>query len=264
MTVDEYIEKLKARPRGRETTPETFALVEEALEAHPNSAKLWCFRGALIQLGPGPEKSGYKREDALASYRKAIEVEPDCHEGWEQLGYYYDAFLCDQRSAKEFWAKAEKLRIANDDTLRSKLDRFNSRLAFANANGPVYEGEEADINRIVFLDPPNGNIVGHLLSMRKRFANFLASPNGEVRYEAEDGRTIYVNRGITEFQAAARIFNAFNWSSYDPDDCECEYFQELTTRFAAAIQQIEPLGDPNESLWSATVQNTEWGLWTLF
>ena len=102
--------------------------------------------------------------------------------------------------------------------------------------------------------------------MGERMGDFLVFPNGEVRfrYQTGDTPTVYVNRGIAEFQAAARIFNAFNWGSYDPDDYECEYFQELTTRFAAAIEPIELLGDPDASLWSATVHNTEWGLWTLF
>jgi cytochrome c-type biogenesis protein CcmH/NrfG len=113
MTVEEYIAKLKARPKDRETTAESFALVEEALKAHPDSARLWCFRGALIQLGPVPEESGYKLEDALASYRKAVELEPDCPKGWEELGHYHDVHLDDERSAREFWAKAEKLRKAN-------------------------------------------------------------------------------------------------------------------------------------------------------
>ena len=113
MTVDEYIAKLRARPRDREPNAQAFDLVEEALKVYPNSARLWCFRGALIQLGPAPEKSGYKLEDALASYRKAIEVEPDCPEGWEELGHYYDVHLNDGRSAREFWSKAEKLRKPN-------------------------------------------------------------------------------------------------------------------------------------------------------
>ena len=90
---------MKARPKGCETTPEAFALVEEAVKAHPGSARLWCFRGALTQLGPAPEKSGYNLEDALASYRKAIEVESNCPEGWEELGHYYDVILSDEKSA---------------------------------------------------------------------------------------------------------------------------------------------------------------------
>ncbi len=113
MSVDEYITKLEARPKDCETTPEAFALIEEALKAHPDSAKLWCFRGALIQLGPSPEVSGYRLEDALSSYLKATEVEPDCPDGWEELGHYYDVHLDDEDSAKQFWDKAAELRATN-------------------------------------------------------------------------------------------------------------------------------------------------------
>jgi hypothetical protein len=113
MTVDKHITKLKALPRSFETTPEAYALVEEALKAHPHSARLWCLRGTLIQLGPGPEKSGYTLEDAFASYKKAIEVEPDCPEGWEELGHYHDVHLDDEHTARQFWDKAEKLRERN-------------------------------------------------------------------------------------------------------------------------------------------------------
>jgi hypothetical protein len=109
MTVEEYIEKLKRRRKDIDTTPEMYALIEEAVRTHPHSAKLWCFRGALIQLGPGAE-DGYSLEDALQSYRKAIEVEPECPEGWEELGHYYDVILSDEIKAKEFWEKAAELR----------------------------------------------------------------------------------------------------------------------------------------------------------
>jgi hypothetical protein len=96
MSVDDYIAKLKAQPKDWETTPEAFALVEEALKAYPGSARLWCFRGAFIQLGPAPEISGCTLQDALNSYRKAVEVEPDCPEGWVELGHYYDVILSDE------------------------------------------------------------------------------------------------------------------------------------------------------------------------
>jgi hypothetical protein len=74
---------------------------------------------------------------------------------------------------------------------------------------------------------------------------------------------LYVNRGLSEFHTAARLFNAFTWSAYDPDDPECSYFEELISRFRAELEKIEPLGDPAMSLWSATIHNTEAGLWTL-
>ena len=92
-------------------TPEAFALIDEALRAYPRSAKLWCFRGALIQLGPAD--SGYTLDDALKSYEKATEVEPECPDGWEELGHYHDVHLDDEVAAKRFWHKAEILKNKN-------------------------------------------------------------------------------------------------------------------------------------------------------
>lgn len=108
MTVDEYIQKLRALPQEFETTPERYDLIEKALQAHPHSATLWCMRGALIQLGP--DDSRYALEDALKSYRRAIEVEPDCAEGWEELGHYYDVHLSDEAEARRLWDIAEGLK----------------------------------------------------------------------------------------------------------------------------------------------------------
>ena len=111
MTVDDYIQKLRSLPKKFETTPERFALIEEALRVYPRSAKLWCFRGALIQLGPA--NCPYELKDALASYRRAIEVEPDCSEGWRELGHYYDVHLDDEVEARRLWAIADKLEQKN-------------------------------------------------------------------------------------------------------------------------------------------------------
>ena len=53
MKESEYIEKLFALwPTEGETSDEALALADEAVRAHPASAKLWCMRGDLIQLGP--------------------------------------------------------------------------------------------------------------------------------------------------------------------------------------------------------------------
>ena len=94
---------------------------------------------------------------------------------------------------------------------------------------------------------------------------FCLCHSGEIRFRfARDERWFYVNRGLAEFQAAARIFNAFSWSAYDFDDPECDYFDEMASRFSAAQEKIEPLGDQATSLWSATVHDTEAGLWTLY
>jgi tetratricopeptide (TPR) repeat protein len=108
MTVEDYIQKLQAIPQEFETPPERYDLIEEAIRAHPRSATLWCLRGAFIQLGP--DDGRYVLEDALESYRKAIEVEPECAEGWEELGHYYDVHLDDGTEARRLWDIAEGLR----------------------------------------------------------------------------------------------------------------------------------------------------------
>ncbi|CAM3183258.1 hypothetical protein [Rariglobus hedericola] len=108
MTLDDYIVKLRARDKEIETTPAMFALAEEAIRCYPLSAKLWCIKGAMIQLGP--VDSGYELEDALGTYRQAITVEPDCPDGWEELGHYYDVHLNDEKQAEIFWKKAEALK----------------------------------------------------------------------------------------------------------------------------------------------------------
>ena len=146
----------------------------------------------------------------------------------------------------------------------SRLDRFLSRLATASTTGPAYEGEEADLQRIVFLAPPIGNVVGRLVAMGKEGGRFFLA-GGEVRfrYTRQTGPGFYVNRGVAEFQAAASLFNAFTWSMYDPEDDECECFEEVAKRLQAALEKIEPLGDPAASLWAATIHDAEGGLWTL-
>jgi len=151
-------------------------------------------------------------------------------------------------------------------TSNPRLDRFISRLALASAKGPVYEGDEAGIKRIVVLDPPVSNVVGRLQALGSDCGEFCVSQGGVVRFRhaRQDSPWFYVNRGVSEFQAAAHLFNAFSWSAYDPDDPECEYFEDLASRFRAALEKIEPLGDPAASLWSATVHNTEMGLWALY
>ena len=146
------------------------------------------------------------------------------------------------------------------------LDRFISRLALVSADAPVYAGEEADVRRIVLLEPPDGNVVGRLQELGRDSGEFCVFPGGEVRfrYAGRDEPWLYVNRGLPEFWAAAHLFNAFCWSAHDPDDPECDYFEELVSRFGAELEKIEPLGEPTTALWSATVHNTEAGLWTLY
>jgi tetratricopeptide (TPR) repeat protein len=111
MTEAEYISEFKRRwPRDEETTLETLALADEAVRAFPTSARLWVVRGNLIQLGS--ESSPHSLEDALASYQRAIEVAPEFAEAWEEVGYYYDAVLDDEATARKYFQEAARLRQA--------------------------------------------------------------------------------------------------------------------------------------------------------
>ena len=67
-----YIERLKSLypAEGEETSNQALAVADEAVRAFPESPKLWCMRGDLIQLGA--EDIPHELADALASYERAI------------------------------------------------------------------------------------------------------------------------------------------------------------------------------------------------
>ncbi len=105
-----YIEKLKASypTEGEETSNQALALADEAVRAFPKSAKLWCIRGVLIQLGAG--EPTYEVADALASYEQAIVVDPKFVEAYEEVGHFYDLVMNDEERAKPFFRQAALLK----------------------------------------------------------------------------------------------------------------------------------------------------------
>jgi tetratricopeptide (TPR) repeat protein len=109
MTEDGYIAELKSRwPQKSNATLETIALADEATRAFPQSPRLWCMRGNLIELGP--ENCPHSLDDALASYQRAVEIDPQFTEAWEEIGYFYHNVLNDEVSAKPYFRQAEKLK----------------------------------------------------------------------------------------------------------------------------------------------------------
>jgi Flp pilus assembly protein TadD len=76
---------------------EDLGLIEAALTKYPNSAELWILRGDLIQLSD--HDGVYSLKDAEASYLKAIDLEPANPEGFQSLGFFYDAVLDDPKRA---------------------------------------------------------------------------------------------------------------------------------------------------------------------
>ena len=107
-----YIEKLKSLypAEGEETSNQALALAEEAVRAFPESPKLWCMRGDLIQLSA--EGIPYELGDALASYKRAIAINPKCVEAYEEIGHFYEAIMGDAESAKPFFHQAAVLKMS--------------------------------------------------------------------------------------------------------------------------------------------------------
>ena len=86
--------------------------VEIALQEHPHSVQLWCLRGTLIQLDNGGDNV-YQLDDALASYRKAIELDPGCAQAYEEIGHFHDAILDEPEQAQAYFQKSHELQSKN-------------------------------------------------------------------------------------------------------------------------------------------------------
>jgi tetratricopeptide (TPR) repeat protein len=109
MTEDDYILRLKTLwPRESDASPEAISCADEAVNSFPSSARLWNIRGCIIQLGS--ENCPHTLEEALRSLRRAVELDPQFADAWEDIGHYYDLVLDDEEAAHEFLDKAQKLR----------------------------------------------------------------------------------------------------------------------------------------------------------
>jgi tetratricopeptide (TPR) repeat protein len=110
MDETEYIDKLKslAPAEGEEASSQVIGLADEAVRAWPDSSKLWCMRGSLIQLGA--EDNPYELGEALVSYERAIAADPKCVEAYEEIGHFYDAVMDDVERAKPFFHQAAMLK----------------------------------------------------------------------------------------------------------------------------------------------------------
>jgi hypothetical protein len=109
MNEEDYFQRIRgAWPKEGEASLSLIALADEATARFPSSARLWCLRGNLIELGP--EETPHELSDALASYQCASEIDPMFAEAWEEIGHYYDAVLDDEAGAQQYFQRAETLR----------------------------------------------------------------------------------------------------------------------------------------------------------
>jgi tetratricopeptide (TPR) repeat protein len=109
MTEEEYMAELREKTTANDgASLEVIALADRAVEAFPRSSRLWCLRGDFIQLGP--ENCPQSLDDALNSFRRAIEIDPGFAEAWEEIGHFCYAVLDDEAGAEPCFREAARLR----------------------------------------------------------------------------------------------------------------------------------------------------------
>ena len=107
MTESEYIDSIRSEVRHNyPLTSEVVKRVDEALEKFPSSPALWCLRGDVIQLS---DDIDYVLEAALNSYKKAIELDPNNAETYEEIGHFYNAVNDAPATAESYFRKAVAL-----------------------------------------------------------------------------------------------------------------------------------------------------------
>ena len=105
MTEQDYVNELSRRFRDSdEATADIMRLADEAVAALPHSARLWCMRGDLIQVGT--EEVRHTLDDARASYERALVLEPDNAEALECMGHFFDAIVPDSSKAEWYFLRS--------------------------------------------------------------------------------------------------------------------------------------------------------------
>jgi hypothetical protein len=108
--------------------------------------------------------------------------------------------------------------------------------------------------------------VARYTELGKPLGEFYQISNGEIRFSYFEGesRRCYVNKSLTAFRDAANVFNRFCALHADDEDTDNEItWSLLAAQLRRELEAIEPLGDPETSLWSTTIHDTEWGLLSL-
>jgi hypothetical protein len=119
---------------------------------------------------------------------------------------------------------------------------------------------------IRILPEPDGDVVAHYPQLGTVVGEFFRVPSGEVyfRYRGEN-RRFYANRNLKAFTEAAAVFNRCCEVHADDEDTDDDVAWSLVAaQLKREFESIEPLGDPATSLWSATIQDTQGGLLSLY
>ncbi|MGV3663270.1 MAG: SUKH-4 family immunity protein [Prosthecobacter sp.] len=120
------------------------------------------------------------------------------------------------------------------------------------------------VERITFLPQAEGAVVARLNYPEGEFSQ-TASGEIHLTYRHGEKRHWYVNRSLAAFREAAAVFDRFCEEHADDEDTDDDaVWAVLSAQLRRALEEIEPLGDPETSLWSTTVHDTEWGLLSLY
>jgi tetratricopeptide (TPR) repeat protein len=113
MNESDYIAELSSLwPTESETSKEALALADSSVRMFPSSAKLWCMRGDLIQLGPADIP--YELDEALTCYERAVSIDPQFAEGYEEIGHFFDAVMPNPKRARRAFRQAASIRAAQN------------------------------------------------------------------------------------------------------------------------------------------------------
>jgi len=122
MSDEDTVEKLRVDLRGGLAADDALRRAELLLHDYPDRPELWCLTGDLIQLSQSGE---YDLQRAEQSYQRALQIDPDCGEAHEGLGYLYDKVYDDPQKARPYFEKAISLgRQASREGLRDVLHQL--------------------------------------------------------------------------------------------------------------------------------------------
>ena len=110
MTEGEHIDTIfNSLPESGLTSSRHVDAIEDALKQYPNSTRLWCLRGDLIQLNDDVDEERGLVE-ARRSYERALEIDPDCQEAHEELGRFFEVVEGAAERARRHLRRAAELR----------------------------------------------------------------------------------------------------------------------------------------------------------
>lgn len=120
----DFVRRIKSEiSRAEEASPAVIAEIDDELERAP-SAELWILRGDALQLIGEDDDDP---EEVEASYRNALELDPNSADAYESLGHFIFSVTDDCSEAIEYFRKA--IALGAGDSAREGLREAEEELA---------------------------------------------------------------------------------------------------------------------------------------